>query len=200
DRGARQDARLVCSRENQSQRRDEKGRDKCDLHCGTSTPERKSNLATFALAVRGLQRSPEIRCVPLLRAKRTLTPRLLDQGPTRFRTRRVRYPTVESANGGGRKIKIKGVSKMRIYILAAVAAAGIGLGGTFGASAVPISGNLVGASAAPELHKVYYYNRHARRHYRRAYRRGDYGGYYGGYKPGYYGGYNSGYQSSLDSY
>src|SRR4029450_4183380 len=51
---------------------------------------------------------------------------------------------------------------MRIYILAAVAAAGIGLGGTFGASAVPISGNLVGASApAPELHKVYYH-RHAR--------------------------------------
>jgi hypothetical protein len=45
---------------------------------------------------------------------------------------------------------------MRIYILAAVAA-GIGLGGTFGASAVPVSGNLVGASApAPELRKVYY--------------------------------------------
>jgi hypothetical protein len=62
---------------------------------------------------------------------------------------------------------------MRTYILAAVAAAGIGLGATFGASAVPISGNLVGASApAPELHKVYYYHRHARRHYRRAYRRG----------------------------
>jgi hypothetical protein len=66
---------------------------------------------------------------------------------------------------------------MRIYILAAVAAAGIGLGGTFGASAVPISGNLVGASApAPELHQVYYYHRYARR----AYRRGYYGGY-GGY-------------------
>ena len=89
---------------------------------------------------------------------------------------------------------------MRIYILAAVAAAGIGLGGTFGASAVPISGNLVGATApAPELQKVYYYHRHARRHYRRAYRRGYYGGYnpgyyrgygyYGGYNPGYYGGY-----------
>ena len=82
---------------------------------------------------------------------------------------------------------------MRIYILAAVAAAGIGLGVTFGASAVPISGNLVGASApAPELHKIYYYHRHARRHYRRAYRRGYYGGDYGGY-PGYYGGYNRGY-------
>jgi hypothetical protein len=82
---------------------------------------------------------------------------------------------------------------MRIYILAAVAAAGIGLAGTFGASAVPVSGNLVGASApAPELQKVYYYHRHARRHYRRAYRRGYYGGYYGGY-PGYYGGYNRGY-------
>jgi hypothetical protein len=80
---------------------------------------------------------------------------------------------------------------MRIYILAAVVAAGIGLGGTFGASAVPISGNLVGASApAPELHKVYYYQRHARRHYRRAYRR----------NPGYYGGNYGGYQSSLDSY
>ena len=80
---------------------------------------------------------------------------------------------------------------MRIYILAAVAAAGIGLGGTVGASAVPMTGNLVGATApAPELQKVYYYHRHARR----AYRRGYYGGgYYGGYS-GYgaysgYGGY-----------
>ncbi len=85
------------------------------------------------------------------------------------------------------------MSKMRICILAAVAAAGIGLGGTFGASAVPMNGNLVGATApASELHKVYYYHRHARRHYRRAYRRGYYGGYYGGY-PGYYGGYYPGY-------
>ena len=86
------------------------------------------------------------------------------------------------------------MSKVRMYILAAVAAAGIGLGGTFGASAVPINGNLVGATApAPELHKVYYYHRHARRYYRRAYRRGYYGaynpGYYRGYNPGYYGGY-----------
>ena len=49
------------------------------------------------------------------------------------------------------------MSRMRIYILAAVAAAGIGLGGTFGASAVPMNGNLVGATApAPELHKIYY--------------------------------------------
>ena len=70
-----------------------------------------------------------------------------------------------------------------------------------GASAVPISGNLVGTSApAPELQKVYYYHRHARRYYRRAYRRGYYGGYpgyYGGYYPGYnrgyYGGYYGGY-------
>ena len=78
------------------------------------------------------------------------------------------------------------MSKMRICFLAAVAAAGIGLGGTFGASAVPMNGNLVGATApAPELQKVYYYHRHARR----AYRRGYYGGYYGGYNPGYYGGY-----------
>jgi hypothetical protein len=39
-----------------------------------------------------------------------------------------------------------------------------------------------GATApAPELHKVYYYHRHARRYYRRAYRRGYYGGYYRGY-------------------
>ena len=67
------------------------------------------------------------------------------------------------------------MSKMRICFLAAVAAAGIGLGGTFGASAVPMNGNLVGATApAPELQKVYYYHRHARR----AYRRGYYGGYY----------------------
>jgi len=34
------------------------------------------------------------------------------------------------------------MSKMRIYILVAVAAAAIGLGGTFGASAVPMNGNL----------------------------------------------------------
>jgi hypothetical protein len=79
---------------------------------------------------------------------------------------------------------------------AAVATAGIGLGGTFGASAVPINGNLIGATApAPELHKVYYYNRVARRQYRRAYRRNyyGYGGYYGGYNPGYYGAYSGGY-------
>ena len=82
------------------------------------------------------------------------------------------------------------MSKVRMCILAAVATAGIGLSGTFGASAVPINGNLVGATApAPELHKVYYYHRHARRYYRRAYRRG----YYGAYNPGYYGGYNRGY-------
>ena len=82
------------------------------------------------------------------------------------------------------------MSKMRICFLAAFAAAGIGLGGTFGASAVPMNGNLVGATApAPELQKVYYYHRYARRQYRRAYRRGYYGGYYGGYNPSYYGGY-----------
>src|SRR3974377_1532768 len=82
------------------------------------------------------------------------------------------------------------MSKMRIFFLAAFAAAGIGIGGTFGASAVPMNGNLVGATApAPELQKVYYYHRYARRQYRRAYRRGYYGGYYGGYNPGYYGGY-----------
>ena len=94
------------------------------------------------------------------------------------------------------------MSKVRMYILAAVATAGIGLGGIFGASAVPISGNPMGATApAPELQKVYYYNRYARRQYRRAYRRGYYGGYaynpgyYGGYayNPGYYGAYNPGY-------
>ena len=80
------------------------------------------------------------------------------------------------------------MSKVRMYT-------GSGLGGTFGASAVPINGKLVGATApAPELHKVYYYHRHARRHYRRAYRRNP--GYYGGNYGGYYGGY----QSSLDSY
>ena len=88
------------------------------------------------------------------------------------------------------------MSKVRMYILAAVATAGIGLGGTFGASAVPINGKLIGATApAPELHKVYYYNRVARRQYRRAYRRNyyGYGGYYGGYNPGYYGAYSGGY-------
>ena len=82
------------------------------------------------------------------------------------------------------------MSKVRMYILAAVATAGIGLGGTFGASAVPINGNLVGATApTPELHKVYYYHRYARRQYRRVYRRGYYGAYNRGYNRGYYGGY-----------
>jgi hypothetical protein len=71
------------------------------------------------------------------------------------------------------------------------------------ASAAPIYGNPIGATApAPQLQKAYYYHRHARRYYRRAYRRGYYGGYYGGYPgyyggyggyPGYYGGYYSGY-------
>ena len=88
------------------------------------------------------------------------------------------------------------MSKVRMYILAAVATAGIGLGGTFGASAVPINGKLIGATAlAPELHKVYYYDRHARRHYRRAYRRGYYGALVGGgyCNRGYCGGYYSRY-------
>ena len=79
-------------------------------------------------------------------------------------------------------------AKMRRHILAALAAAGIGLGGTFGASAVPISGSIPGATApAPELQKAYYY----RRVYRRGYY-GDYGGYYDyrGYRY-YYGGYPS---------
>ncbi len=88
-------------------------------------------------------------------------------------------------------------SKVRMYILAAVATAGIGLGGSFGASAMPINGKVGATAPAPELHKVYYYNRYARRQYRRAYRRGYYGaynpgyyrGYYPGYNPGYYGGY-----------
>src|SRR6476620_7075512 len=93
------------------------------------------------------------------------------------------------------------MSKVRMYILAAVATAGIGLGGTFGASAVPMNGNLVGATTpAPELQKVYYYHRHARRYYRRAYRRGYYGGYYGGYYPGYYGGYYRGYPGYYGGY
>ena len=38
------------------------------------------------------------------------------------------------------------MSKVRMYILAAVATAGIGLGETFGASAVPITGKLIGAT------------------------------------------------------
>jgi hypothetical protein len=81
------------------------------------------------------------------------------------------------------------MSKMRICILAAVAATGIGFGGTFGASAVPVNLNAIGATAAPapELQEARYYHRHARRVYRRAYRRGYYGGYYPRY--GYYGGY-----------
>ena len=74
---------------------------------------------------------------------------------------------------------------MRRYILAALATAGIGLGGIFGALAVPISGSILGATVpAPELQKAYY-----RRAYRRGYypRYGGYG-YYGGY-PSYYYGY-----------
>ena len=78
--------------------------------------------------------------------------------------------------------------KMRRYILATLAAAGIGLGGTFGASAVPISGSILGAIApAPELQKTYmFYGRYRYRSYGydcRYYPR------YGGY--GYYGGYPS---------
>ena len=74
------------------------------------------------------------------------------------------------------------------YILTALAVAGIGLFGTFGASAVPISGSTLGETApAPELQKAYMF----RGHYRyRSY--GYHGGYYpryGGY--GYYGGYPS---------
>src|SRR5262245_40516993 len=68
------------------------------------------------------------------------------------------------------------MSKVRMCILAAVTTAGIGLGGTFSASAVPINGKLIGATApAPELHKVDYYPVHARRHYRQAYRISYYG-------------------------
>ena len=67
-------------------------------------------------------------------------------------------------------------SKVRMYIVAAVATAGIGLGGTFSASAVPINGKVIVATApASELHKVDYYPVHARRHYRRAYSIGYYG-------------------------
>ena len=91
------------------------------------------------------------------------------------------------------------MSKVRMYIVAAVATAGIGLGGTFSASAVPINGKLIGATApASELHKVDYYPIHARRHYRRAYRIG-YSvatcnpGYCGAYNPGYCGACNRGY-------
>jgi hypothetical protein len=73
---------------------------------------------------------------------------------------------------------------MRKYILAALAAAGIGLGGTFGASAVSISGNILDATA-PALQKAYYYRRAYRRGY---YPRYDGYGYYGGY-PSYYYGY-----------
>ena len=50
-----------------------------------------------------------------------------------------------------------------------------------------INGKLIGATApAPELHKIYYYDRHARRHYRRAYNRGYYGIPYGGLVGGGY--------------
>jgi len=67
-------------------------------------------------------------------------------------------------------------SKVRMYIAAAVATAGIGLGGTFSASAVPINGKPIGATAPrSELHKVDYYPVHVRRHYRRAYSIGYYG-------------------------
>ena len=93
------------------------------------------------------------------------------------------------------------MSKVRMCILAVVATAGIGLSGTFSASAVPINGNLIGATApAPELHKAYYYHRYARRQYRRAYRRGYYGGYAGAYNPGYYGAYNPGYYGGYGGY
>ncbi len=85
--------------------------------------------------------------------------------------------------------------KMRRYILAALAATCIGLGGTFGASAVPISGSIIGVTApAPELHKAYNYRQACRgyysgRHnYRGYYDCRGYRYYYGVY-PSYYYGY-----------
>jgi hypothetical protein len=64
----------------------------------------------------------------------------------------------QANDGASQRVEIKRrviMSKVRMYILAAVATAGIGLGGTFGVSAVPINGKLIGATApAPELHKV----------------------------------------------
>jgi len=69
------------------------------------------------------------------------------------------------------------MSKMRICILAAIAAAGIGLGGTLSASAMPMNGLADATAASPEIQKVYYANRYARRTYRRAYRHGY--GYHG---------------------
>ena len=79
------------------------------------------------------------------------------------------------------------MSKIRICILAAVATVGIGLSGAFGAAAMPVNGNLVGATApAPELQKARYYHRYARRQYRRAYRRSYYAPYYAPYSAPYY--------------
>ena len=95
--------------------------------------------------------------------------------------------------------------KMRRYILAALAATSIGLGGTFGASAVPISGSILGATApAPELQKTWMFHGHYRyRSYGYYPRYGGYGyspygtGYYGGYYgSSYYGGYYGSYYGS----
>jgi len=83
------------------------------------------------------------------------------------------------------------MSNMRTCTFAAVATISIGLFGTLGASALPMTGNLIGATApAPELQEARYYHRHARRVYRRAYRRSYYyGGYYPYRRGYYYGGY-----------
>jgi len=103
---------------------------------------------------------------------------------------------LQKGERGGQNTRSVKMPKMRMYMLAAVAAAGIGLGGMFGASAMPINKSLAGVTVPTELQKVYYYHRHARRYARRAYRRGYYGGgygypAYGGYGYGYggYGGY-----------
>ena len=79
------------------------------------------------------------------------------------------------------------MSKMWICILAAIATVGIGLGGAFGAAAMPVNGNLVGATTpAPELQNARYYHRYARRQYRRAYRQPYYAPYYAPYSAPYY--------------
>jgi hypothetical protein len=65
----------------------------------------------------------------------------------------------------------KRMLKLRINILAALTAVGIGLGGVSSVSAIPADGNVVGQIApTPAIQQVAYYHRHARRHYRRSYR------------------------------
>ena len=75
--------------------------------------------------------------------------------------------------GGGETERRRIMSKMRMSILAALAAIGVGLGGASSASAAPANGNAIGQiDPTPAIQKVYYYRHY--RHYRHCWWRNGY--------------------------